>query len=179
MSQILDNSIAISLIKSIFEQYRYNEKILKNIYSKSLTYRLINKFRENVKICLKYSILGRISQKKKTTFLVLESSQTARYLINFLTRWKDKATRYLVTSLAVILAKDTKEQLNLSPVRVISIIVVIAITVNVILSFFLHKQIGLWGWLIRALFLFVAVSGLFSKADWSTVKRNSVFFKKM
>jgi hypothetical protein len=51
--------------------------------------------------------------------------------------------------------------------------------VNVFLSLVLQKQIDLWGWLMRVLFLCAAVSGLFCTADWSTVEKSSIFLTKI
>ena len=179
MSQILEASFSLSLLKRIFKRYSYIEKRLQDIYSNSLTHELINRFWKKIKICLKFSFFGRITETKQITPVVLDSSWTVRFLINLFKRWKNKIIQFFKASSTIDLAKDTKKDLSFSPVRVISTIGVIAIITDVFLSIILQKHRGLWGWLIRGLFSFVAVSGLFCTADWPTVKKNSVFFRKI
>lgn len=179
MSQILNTSIAISLLKRSYEWYARIEQMLIDIYYNSQTHRLTKGFREKIKICFRYSFLGRITEERETTPLTLDNSQVVQYMIDFYKRWKNKIIRYSKISLTVGLAKDTKEELYFSPVRVISIITVTTIMINVVLSIVLQKQIGLWGWLMRVLFLFLGFGGLFCRVDWLTVKKNSVFLRKM
>lgn len=85
---------------------------------------------------------------------------------------------YLGISSTISLTEDAKEQFVFSPVKMISAIIFTTVVVNTALSFILAKQIGLWGWLMRGLFLFVGISGLSCQADWSTVKKGSVFLRK-
>ena len=179
LREISNAGVVIFLFRYLYRWYSRLKQRINNIYHNSKTYRFPKRFWERLKVFFRYSFLGRISETRQTTSGILDSSRVVQYLINLYKRGKDKATRYLRTSIVIILGKDTKEQLNISPMRVISIIVVTAITVNVVLSIALQKQIGLWGWLMRGLFLFAAVSGLFCKADWPTVKRNSVLLRKM
>ena len=133
---------------------------------------------EKIKICFRYSFLGRITEIKEINLAVLDNSRAVRCLICFYKRWRDKIIHYSKTSSTVNLAEDTKEQFVLSPAKLISIIIVTAILVNVALSIILHKQIGLWGWLMRGLFLFAGVSGLFCQADWPTIKKSSILLRK-
>ena len=121
----------------------------------------------------------RNTEIKQTSPTILDNSRVAQFLISFYKRWKGKIIHYLRTSSAIEVVKDTKTELYFFPVKTISIIVIIATAANVALSFVLHRQIALGSWLIRGLFLFLAVGGLFCKADWPTVKENSVILEKM
>jgi len=179
LRKISDTSIVIAFFRYLYKWYSQVGQSVSYIYHNSQTYRLPKRFWEEIKICLRYSFLGRITEPKQTTSGVLDTSRVVQHLINFLKRWKNNVIRYLRTSLATIMVKDTRKDIYFSPVRIASIIVVTAITVNVFLYIVLQKQIGLWGWLMRGLFLFLAVVGLFSKADWPTVKRSSVLLKKI
>lgn len=179
LRKISDTSIVIAFYRYFYRWYSRVGQSVSYIYHNSQTCKLAKGFWGEIKICLRYSFLGRITEPKQTTSGVLDTSRVVQHLIIFLKRWKDKVTRYLRTSLATMLAKDIKKDIYFSPVRIASIIAITAITVNVFLSVVLQKQIGLWGWLMQGLFLFGAVLGLFCKADWPTVKRSSVLLKKM
>lgn len=177
LREILDTSIAISLLRYFYRWYGKIEQRLIDIYCNSQTWRLAKGFCAGVKTYFRYSFLGRITEIKQASPGVLDGSRVLQYLINFYKRWKDKIIRCSGTSLAACAAKDVKTELYLSPTKIISIIVVTAILVNAGLSIILHKQIVLWGWLMRGLFLFVGVSGLFCQADWLTLKNNSIILR--
>lgn len=179
MNQFFDASISISLLIRIFKLYSRIEKRLRNIYSNSLTHGLINRFWKKIEICLTFSFLGRITETKQITPVVVDGSWSVQSLINFYKSWKNKIIQFLKTSSTIDLAKNTKKDLYFFPVRVIGLMVLIAIITDVFLSIILQKHIGLWGWLIRGILTFVAVSGLFCTADWPTVKKNSVFIRKI
>ena len=179
LTEVSNTSIVVSLFRYFCRWYSHLEQRLIDIYHNSQTHRLTRGFWGKIKICFRYSFLGRTTELKQVSPVILDNSQVVQYMIDFYKKWKDKIVNYLGTSSTVGLAKDTKKELYFSPVMIISIIVVSAITVNVFLSIILQRQIGLWGWLIRGLFLFTAVSGLFCQTDWSTVKESSVFLRKM
>lgn len=177
--EISSTSIAISLSRYLFELYSNIEQKLIGIYQDSETRRLAKGHCDRLKICFRYSFLGRITEKKQTTTWGLNNSQTIQYLINIYIRCKNWIIQSFISSSTFNLAKNIKKQLPFSPLKRISIIIVAAITVNVILSITLQKQIGLWGWLMRGLFLFVGVTGLFCKADWPAVKRSSIILRRL
>ena len=180
MNQILSTSITILLCKRLYKWYKYIAQGRINIYYNSHSYRLLKGFWEKIKICFRYSFLGKITAiEQEKAFVSLTHSRTVQYLINFYQRWIDKIINYSRASLTTESAKYTKEEFRLSPMKITSTIVVTAIIVNVALSIVLQKQIGLWGWLLRGLFLFVGVGGISCGADWPTVKRNSAILKTM
>jgi len=179
MNQILDSSVTILMGKQFYKRYDFMVQKLSYIYQNSLTYGLKNSFWEKIKICLRYSFLGRITETKQITLLVLDTSWMAQFWISFYKKWKKKLIQFLKTSSTTDLVKDTKKDLYFFPVKVISTIVIIAIITDVFLSIVLQRTVNLWGWLIRGLLFFVAFSGLFCKADWPTIKRNSVFLRKI
>ena len=179
MGQILDTSIAVLVWRRFYKWYDFREQRIGFIYRDSRTFRATKAFCEGVRTCVRYSFLGRITEIREPNPALLGNSQAVRYLIDSCKRWKDKVIHYSRTSSTVNLTEDTKEQIVLSPAKTVGIIIVTAILVNGILSIVLQKQIGLWGWLMRGLFLFVGVAGLFCEADWRTVKGSSRFLRKM
>ena len=176
---ILDTSIVISLFRYFCRWYRSLEQRISCIYHNSQTHSLIGGFRQKTKICFRYSFLGRATETEQASPVVLDDSRVVRYLISFYKRWKDKIIYYLKTSLVTGFAKDTKEGLKLFPLRIISIILGTAILANAFFSVILHRQIGLWSFFIQVLLLFASVAGLSCQADYSTIKENSVFLKKL
>ena len=149
------------------------------IYHQSQIHKLAKGFWEKLKISFRYSFLGRITEEKQTTSGILDNSRGVQYVFNLYKKGGNKVTRCLRTSSAIILTKKTKKDLYFSPVKITSVILITAIIINVVFSFVLQNKIGIYGWLMRGLLLFLAVSGLFCKAGWPTVKSSSIFLRKM
>lgn len=179
LRDISNTSIILSLFRNFYRWYSFREQKLVSVYHDSKTCRLTRGFYGGVKVCFRYSFLGRITETEQTSSGVLDKSRTVQNLINLYLRWKDKIIRSLKASSTIKLAKGTKKELYFSPMKIISIIIITAITINIFLSIVLQKQIGLWGWLMRGLFLLAAVLSLFCTKDWSTVKKSSIILKKM
>lgn len=175
---ILDRSIAVSLFRYLYKGYRKIKQRTINIFCYSQTWRLVKGLRTGVKTCFRNSFWGKITEIKQTSSGVLDSSRAVRYSICFYKRWRNKIIGYSQTSLVTEALKDTKEQFVLVPLKIISTIIVTAILVNVALSLVLHRPIGLWGWLMRALFLFSGIPGLFCRADWLAIKQSGIFLRK-
>ena len=179
LKEASETSVIISLFRHLYKSHDYIKQGLIGIYHNSQTCKLAKGLWARVKICFRYSFLGRITETKQTTSGTLDNSRVVEHLFKFYKKWKDKIILCFKVSSTIDLAKDAKKDLYFFPVRIISIIVVTAITINVFLSIVLQKQISLWGWLIRGLLLFVSISGIFCKADWLTIKRSSVLLRKM
>lgn len=173
--ETLDTSIALSLVRYCYKWYGDIEQRLNYVYRHSQTAKRLNIFWEKIKVYFRYSFLARLTQIKQISSAVLDNSRTVQYLTNLYKRYNDKIANLLKASFTFNLARDAKNELYFMPVRIISIIVITAIVANLLLSLVLHKPIILWGWLWRGLFLFVAVSGLFSTVAWPAVERSSIF----
>ena len=176
---LLETSITVLIFRCVCRWYVCLEQKASCIYRDSQIYRMTKVFREKIKVCFRYSFLGRITEIKEANPALLDNSRVVQYLINFYKRWRDKVTHYSKASSIVSLARDTKEQVIFCPVKIISIITVTTILVNAALSVILQKQIDLWSFLIQVLFLFAGTVGLSCEAGWSTVKESSVFLRKM
>ena len=178
LPQIQEAGIAVSLFRLFNKCYRNLKQRLSCIYQNSWIFRLTEAFREKIKVCFRYSFLGRITEISQTGPQAVNNSQAVQYLINSYKDWKDKLILYSKISATFELAKDTKGKFSSSPTKMPGAVLVAAVLVNTALALGLQKQISLWSWLIRGLFLFAGLSGLFCKADWSTLKGNSVFLRK-
>ena len=115
---------------------------------------------------------------RETPSAILDNSIMARHLKDFWGRRRDRLFGYSRGNLAVALIKNAWEELYFLPVRTVAIALVSGIIVNVALSIASGKQIGLWGWLIRGLFLLAGISGISCRADWATIKSNSTLLTK-
>lgn len=178
LRDVADKSFIVSLWRYFYSWYDFFGQRLIYIYQQSQIHRLIGEFGEKIKVCFRYSCLGGIAETKVIA-AALDNSLITQYLIGFYKSWKDRIISYLKISLAIKLAEDTKKGQVLSPVRIVSVVVITAVVANALLSFVLHQQISQWGWLIRGLFLFVAIFGIFCQADWSTVQESSIFLRKL
>jgi len=179
MNRYLENSVFLRKLGDLKQVYLTMEEKRISVYLNSFSYCLFRKIVAAIKIGFKYSFLGRVTEIREPNAVVLDNSRVARYSIDFYKRWKDEIIHYSKTSSTISLAKDTKEELIFSLVRMISSIIIITILVNAILFVILQKQMGLWSFLIRVLFLFVGTAGLSYEADWSMVKKSSIFLRKM
>ena len=168
------------MLKYLYRWYCHVEQRIGNIYQDSQTHRLISGFQERMRVCFRFSFLGKISDIKQVgNTAMLENSKTTQYLISFYRKQRDKIIYFLSASKTASLTKETREEFHLSPLKMAGIIVGTAVMINVFLSLVLQRPIPLWGYLMRGLFLFVAASGIFCKADWLTVKSNSIIIRKI
>ena len=179
LREMPDRSIAIYLFKRCYGGYRNLAQRISYIYNNSQTNARLNKLLEKTNVCFKYSFLGRITEIKQADQGTLDNSRTVQFLVNFYKNCKDKIILYSKISETVDLAKDIKGQLNFSPLRIVGAILIATVLANTALAFILHSKISIWGCLIRGLFLFCGLAGLFCKADWHTVRETSVFLGKM
>lgn len=174
-----DTSVVISLFRYLFISRSLVWQKINYVYRHSQTCKLAEKFRAGIKISFRYSFLGRITETGPISSGLLDNSKLVQYLLHSYKKWMSKIIQLHQSSSTADLAKDTKKNLFSYPVRIISMIGIIAITVNVIFSFVFRKEICLWGWLMRGLFFSLAVLGVFCQANWQSVKKNSIFLKKL
>lgn len=177
--EIPDTSIAVSLFRYVYRRYGKVEQKAIYLYQVSQTYGITQRLCKKIKIIFRNSFLGRGTEIKLVTPEVLDNSRIVQYLISLHKRWREGPTDYLRTSLASGLVRGAKEGLSLSTARTAGTIIITIIIINAFLSLAIHKQIGLWGWLMRGLFLLAACAGLFSKADWPTIKSNSRILRNL
>jgi len=176
----IETSIFASGLNKIGRVYSYLKRGFDGIYKDSHAYRLVNGFGAKIKTFFRYSFLGRNAEiRQGVGHIILENSYVAKYTFSLYKKCKAKIINYLRMCLMVEALRDLKTELYFSPIKTISIFMVIATAVNVVLCFIFKRPIGIWGYLMRGLFLFVGIPGIYCKADWSAVKANSIFFKKV
>lgn len=116
--------------------------------------------------------------KKENNLVVLDNSRFTRWSLDIYKKWKHRIVNYAKTSIVMDSIQEIKKDLYFSSIKTCSTIVVTAISVNILVSILLHKEIGLLGWIMRILFLFISANGIFCNTDWQTIKSNSIIFEK-
>jgi hypothetical protein len=174
-----ETSIVISLFRNFYAWSRHREQRLIDIHHNSQIYRLTKEFWEKMKTCFRYSFFGRITEPRQKTSGIFETSLVVQSLFNLYKKCKHQIIQLFKASSTYHQVKDTKINLAFTPIRMMSLIVIVAITTNIALSLIVQKNISLWGWLARGLFLSLAVIGLYCRADWRSVKMSSLFMRKM
>ncbi len=173
-----DNSIFISFLKKVMYQYRVIGSLLVATYKNSRVHRLIKAFREGAGINFRYSFLGRVMEIGEQGYLtVFNNSRFVKGLLNVYKMRKGRIINYAGVSEFTNSAKEFKNDFFSIPVKIGSIIVLTTILSNIFFSILLNKGIGLFGWVIRGLFLLVALSGLFCSAKWQDMKDASFVVK--
>lgn len=178
LKEITKTSIFLSSLQKIQTQQCFIMKRLYKFFIESKTYKLIIKFKEGTRVNFKYSFLGRASEiKEEKNAEFLDNSRTVGYWVSWLRIKKISLSFYSSLSKIVALIKEIVKEIYRSPLQAGSIIVISAIMVNAALSFLLKREIGLFGWVMRGIFLFVGINGFLCKTDWLILKNNSAILK--
>ena len=164
---------------TFYGRHQHFKRILKNIYSNSTTMKLGKKSWKKIKVYFRNSFLGRITELRAKNLSFFLDSVAVNYLINLSKRLKFKTDSSLKESTALTLMNRTKKKKKNSLVRIISMIVIIAIAINIILSFAFQTEITLIGWLVRIFCMFIAILGLICKIDLQTIKTHSNILRRL
>ena len=104
-----------------------------------------------------------------------------KWVLKIYNDWRKRITEYFNTSLTLKYAIGLRKELNILPIKYGSIIVVTAILSNlffyVLFKNSMQKEIGLLGWIIRGILLFVGLAGLFCEVSLKNLKNSSLFLK--
>jgi hypothetical protein len=92
-------------------------------------------------------------------------------------RAADSALSYSKESECMGLIRETKERFFLTPTKIGGACIVATVSANIVFSRLLDKEIGLFGWITRGLFLLVGLSALFCNLKWEDLKKASLVLK--
>lgn len=177
---LIKTSLFVLLLKKIWKNYSFIENWLDRIYQESQAHRLIKEFCVSTKINFKYSFLEKITEiKEEENFAMVKSNLVIQWLIDLYKKWKFKIISYLNISTTYSFEEELKKEFNFFPIRTTSIVAVVAILTNTIYSLLFKKEIGLFGWIMRGLLLFIGFSGLFCNVDWKNLKETSFVLRYM
>ena len=182
MLRNLETSIFIKFLKILHRCHSYSmqwwDNLWQNSYSRHLIYRLIRRFWYKIKLCFKYSFLGKISETKDNgNMAILEKSKVLRFFVDLYKKWKHQIISSFRISKTDILMREFKHEFALLPIKTVGLVIVIAILTNIIISIFIKQKITLLGYFILALLLFAGFAGINSKAGWPVVKNSSTILK--
>jgi hypothetical protein len=152
---------------------RYNEAY-KDSWSKKTSEKLINQ----AKTCFRYSFLGKITEiGEEENTEILHNSKAARWTANSYNILKNRIANYALSSIIMNSGLEVKKELYSLPVKTGGMIIFTAILSSMLLYFFLRKEIGMLGWVIRAALLFAAFWGMFCEISWEELKKTSWFIR--
>ena len=180
---ILQTSKAVLIFESAYKKYSVFEERLDKIYKNSALYTKTKMFFSRITVIFQYSFLGRITEDRGEDNLkeTLESSGLINCLFKVCNDCRKRVTDYLKTSLIVKHATGLKNEFYILPVKSGSIIIVTAVLCNLIFyalfKNFIHKEIGLLGWVIQGLLFFAGLVGLFCAVSLEELKKSSLFLK--
>lgn len=175
---LIEASVIVKLARKLWRGYGYFEELLGSTSETSLSYKIMVKFWDKVKIYSRYSFLGRISEiRQNDNTEILEKSKVLIFLIKLYKKWKYQLAYYLKISRSYALTEEFKKEYYFQAVKVTSTIVIIAVMTNIIFTILLRQRVELLGWFMRGLLLFVGICGLNSHLDWSTLRGTSISLK--
>lgn len=96
--------------------------------------------------------------------LILVNSKLIKRLLSFYNKWKYNLLNYPRIKAVIRLTEKPEKKLYFARIKTIGVIAITAILTNIFFSILLKKEIGPIGWIIRLLFLFVGLAGLFCNA---------------
>ena len=130
-----------------------------------------------MKTAIKYSFLARILTVEQVNLNFLNNSLIVRYFLSLLVKGKLRLRHYFAESSTGDLLKTVKDYMCYSFTKSAGILILSAVSVNLVLSLILKKQLSMVAWSIRVLFFIIAVCFLSKGIDWPTLKHNSIFLK--
>ncbi|MEK6715234.1 MAG: hypothetical protein AABY43_04240 [Candidatus Omnitrophota bacterium] len=172
-------SFFISLLREACQRYCFFEQWIGLASKESWIRAKLKNISDKLKIYCRYSFLGRISEiNNKDNSVVLDGSRFVSFWLGLYKKGKDSFLFYFKAGETAILAEDIKKGLYFQPIKTASVIMLAAILTNTIFIIFLHRQVSLTGWLMRAVFFFIAIAGLSCDIDWQGLEKTSFVLNK-
>ena len=150
------------------------------IYENSRTHRITERLLANIKVYFRHSFLGVVTEiNEDNDFQILYESKFIHWLLGLYNKWKKNFVYYLTNSETANLIEKSKSEFRNAPLKTASVIAIVAIVTNIVLSISLNKDVGLLGWLVRLALLFVGLGGIFCDAKLDEVEKTSFILKKL
>ncbi len=164
----------VGCLRKVCQGYLDLEKGIDRLYQNSLVHKLFQALWQGTKINFRYSFLGRLTEIDDAPRSdVLENSKFAGWLLKRYAELSRAAVNCFAGSVFRNSVWSLKEEVYSLPLRTCGMITVIAISVNILLSLLLHKEINAWGWLMRILFFFLGLASLPSGTGWKELEGTS------
>jgi len=177
LSYLLETSITFKLLKRVLRIFYYFMLCLDAAYKNSCINTSIKRVFNKINVYFKYSFFCKVTNIKEEDPRIMNNSKAIKKIKDTYILIKGWILNYLNNSLTIASGRKIKKEFHSKPTKISSIILVSAIFSNVVLSKILQKEINLWAWLMRGLFLFLGISSFFCDIDWPTIKENSIILR--
>lgn len=176
---LIKTSSFVSILKSIWNRCISLAKWITAVWRDSCIYGFIQKACLGIKACFRNSFLARRASEacRYGHAEFIDNSRAIKWISGLLGIWKNKMRVWIYNSRTTGFAKDIKNELIISPVMAISIILVTSIGFNLLLSCLFKYRISICGLTVRLLFFLLGCAGLFCKSGWLDIKGSSLFLR--
>lgn len=172
--EYFETCVFLKYLKKINQNYLAIENKASFICLNSFIHRLIKDVFEAIKIGFRFSLFGRLTEiEPGISSDFFETSKIIKVVLSWMRNFKDKLTNVSTGSIFFASIIALKSDFSLKPLKAGGIIVIVAVTTNLVLAMILERQLSLVGWVVRGLLLFIGISGLFCNSDWEGIKRTS------
>jgi len=172
------SSMFLFLINKVAVKYYNFEMYLDRIFNESSICRLNKALRSKINNSFRNSLLGRITEIKRwSSVSIVENSRYIKVLLVFYRSFSSRIVNYLSGSKVIGLFLVFKQAFYLVPVKTGSVIIIIVILTNLILSLLSDLHIGLTWLLLQGVFLFISYNGLYSDICWEELNKTSYFLR--
>jgi hypothetical protein len=117
--------------------------------------------------------------KKQNLAYILDGSMTMQRIRSICMRYIESAKLCAEGSFIGISANGIEKEFSVSWSTAAATVLVSATVTNMIFVVLYMTQVDLFGWLMRAVFLFLGLAGFSTSVDWKTVRNNSKFLRSL
>lgn len=180
LKNTIETSRLVFTAKKISSLYYRLELFTDRYYKNSIIYGLYMRINKKLMIYFRDSLIGRLSRRRveRTNTPVLENSRFVERSIALHAILKANILKYFSLSEARNIINDVKNYMRLSPLSTGGVIVVTAVSVNIIFSFLFRRPLWFFDWILRGLFLLSGINCIFSRAKWEDIKKTSFVLRK-
>lgn len=148
------------------------------LYKESLIFKGIEKFLIQIKAFFRYIFFDSITEISEDGVPeILKNSKVVRWASSTYDICRDGIVNCANSSIIMISAINVKKELHFLPIKTMSLIVFIAVLVNILLSVLWSREITGLGLFLRGVLLFVGFCGIFSRVNWEELKKTSYFMR--
>ncbi len=170
-------SLTVDYLKRISSNILKFNKLIRPIYTGSFIYKASDLVNKNVRMSFKHSFIRKLAYDQKRYPGLINDSR----LVGWITKGSEKFEHGTITSskrsfIFKFSNKLISDFLNL-PVKSLSLILSLAIVVNLLLSVALKKGTTVPMLVLQALFLLVAMVSFMCNIKFSDIIRKSITFK--
>lgn len=179
LKNLKETSISISVIRYLYIKFKDGMEILTDISKNSYIHMLTAKLSEKIMAWSQYSyssaLIHRITDEPSLN--ISQSSTFIRYIIGLYRSSQIRFNAYLNnTSELVNFIHKSKTEIKSSPFDSLTIIVVIAIITNAVLTIILKRKIILQDVILSISLFFLAIAYLSLRLNWRSIKEDSFIF---